>query len=53
MQAIKAREIDPDHETEMKGSSVEDYRTIDLDVKCYADYDKSTPEARYRSGKKL
>ena len=46
-QAIKAREIDPEHETEMNGSSVEDYRTIDLDIKCYADHDKATSEARY------
>ena len=47
MQAIKAREIDPDHETEMKESSIEDYQNIDLDVKCYGDHDKATPEARY------
>ena len=48
-----ALEIGPEHETEMKGSSVEDHRTIDLDVKCYADYDKATPEGRYSSDKKL
>ena len=41
----KAREIDPEHETEMNWSSVEDHRTIVLDVKCRADYDKATPKA--------
>ena len=52
-QEIKAREIGPDQETEMKGSSVEDYRTIGLDVKCHADHDKATPEAGYSTDKKL
>ncbi|EJK63645.1 hypothetical protein THAOC_15683, partial [Thalassiosira oceanica] len=32
---------------------VEDRRTIGLDVKCHADYDKATPEGRYSSDKKL
>ena len=37
--AINAREIGPEHETEMKGGGVEDRRTIDLDVKCHAEFD--------------
>ena len=48
-----AREIGPEHETEMKGSSVEDRRTIELDVKCYADHDDAIAKARYSSDKKL
>ena len=32
-------------ETEMKGSSVEDHRGIDLDVERRSDHDGATPEA--------
>ena len=31
----------------MKRSTVEDCRTIDLDVKCHAKFDGATPEARW------
>ena len=43
-QAIEAREIGGAEETEMKGSSVELYRTIDLDVERRCDHDGATPE---------
>ncbi|EJK52130.1 hypothetical protein THAOC_28633 [Thalassiosira oceanica] len=49
----KAREIDPEHETEMNWSSVEAIRTIVLAVKCRADYDKATRKALYPSDKIL
>ena len=44
-QAIEAREIGGAEETEMKGSSVEDHRSIDLDVERRCDHDGATPEA--------
>ena len=44
-QANKAREIGGAEETEMKGSSVEDHRSIDLDVERRCDHDGATPEA--------
>ena len=34
-----------EQETEMKGSHVDDYWTIDLDIKCHAGLKKATPEA--------
>ena len=42
----KAREIGRVEETEMMGSGVEDHRTIDLNLKCSADHDGATPDAR-------
>ena len=44
-QASKAREIGLQQETEIKGSSVEDHRGIDLDVERRSDHDGATPEA--------
>ena len=44
-QANKAREIGGAEETEMKGSSVELYRAIDLVVECRCDHDGATPKA--------
>ena len=49
----KAREIGRVEETEMMGSSVEDRRTVDVDVNRPADHDGATPDARNRTGKKL
>ena len=45
-QAIKAREIGLEQETEMKGSSVEDLQSIDLlDVERRCNHDGTAPEA--------
>ena len=51
--ASKAREIGSEQETETKGSSVEDHRTIDLDVERRCDHDGTTPEARSRTVEKI
>ena len=51
--AAQVREIGLEHEIEMKRSTIEDRRTIDLDVKCHAEFDKATPEARYLTDEKL
>ena len=51
--AAQVREIGLEHEIEMKRSTIEDRRTIDLDVKCHAKFDGATPEVQYLSGKKL
>ncbi|EJK55759.1 hypothetical protein THAOC_24472, partial [Thalassiosira oceanica] len=42
----KAREIGRVEETEMMGNSVEDLRTIDLDLTCSPDHDGATPDER-------
>ena len=49
----EAREIGEEQETEMKGSSVEDNRHIDLNVEWRSDYDGATPDAWNRRTKKI
>ena len=49
----QSTEIGSEQETETKGSSVEDHRSIDLDVERRCDHDGATPEARSRTVEKI